>query len=1516
MEQPEKATILMVDDQPNNLKILSDILHILDQTIIGVSSSQEAIEYIDHQEFAVIILDVNMPGMNGFQLAEYIRGQPRIQNTPIMFLTGTEMSDISYFQGYELGAVDYLIKPIYPKIFRSKVSVFVEIFRQKQELKHKLEEIAQANQKLENQIVKYKKAQSHLGYLAKNLENLVEQRTLELQTTNFNLSDEIKQRQRMETVLRTMAVEFSKTSAEAFFQSLVQYLVKAEEIDYAFICELNDFYGDETQGKAFFTDGVSVQTIEYNLIDTPCLETLKSHFCIYPNQVQKYFPKDRFLPQFKVDSYAGMLLTNSQGKPLGILGVMGRQPMTDLKFTEEVLRIFAVRAAAELERQYNEKALRESEQFYRLILSNISDAVLITDEQGNFTYICPNIKHIFGYSCQEIENMKSIDQLFGQNLFKITQLEESGEIINIEREILDKLGNTHVILINIKQIYIKEKNFLFTCRDITERKQAEASLRDSQVRLAKAQQIAHLGNCDWNLITHEFYWSEETYRIFGLESQELHLTEKTFFDCLHPNDREFVIQQFKQALSNRESYNINYRIIRPDQTIRIIQNQGNIILDSQGNPIQMIGTIQDITESKLMEDHLKESEEKLRHIVTTTADGIIVMNHSGYIYFVNPAAESFFGLKADEFSGYEWNFSINHDSTELAIEHPNNKLLFLEVKIVETLWDGEPVYLISLRDITQRKQAEEALKVSEKRYRDLINNLHAGVIVYRADKSILLSNPKANELLEISLEQMLGKTAIDPDWYFLREDGTKMPVEEYPVNIVISTRYPLKNYVVGVHRPRSKTIIWLLINAFGEFNSCKQLNQVIVTFVDITEFKQAQEALQDSKRRYVTLAQASPVGIFRTDIQGNCIYVNQRWQAIAGLTWQKALGKGWSQAIHPQDQNRVLEQWEQALETNSPFQAEYRFQRPDGIVTWVYGQAVAETNDQGKLEGFLGTITDISDRKQAEVKLQKLNDELEQKVEVRTRHLQQANQHLRQEILERQQAEEALHKSEAQLRSMFENAAIGIAFVDLEGKPFKSNPALEKFLGYRSSELAQMSFTEFTYPEDIMTDLLLYQDLFTSNKNSYQMEKRYIRKDGQGVWGHLTVSLVRNTQGKPQFAIAMVEDISDAKQSEIERILAQEALKENQIFLRNVIDTVPNLIFVKNRQGQYTLANQAMAMAYGTTVEELEGKSDADFHIIPAEVTQVQIDEEEVMNSLESLLIPEQPLTLANGEIRYFQTIKTPLISPDGKAHYILGVATDITEHKQIQQKIEKALIKEKELNQLKTQFIDVVSHEFRTPLTSILGYAELLERHSDKLSEQKKNNYLHKIRIAGQRLSDLIEDVLCISRAESGKLQLNPHPLNLEVFCQDLIEEIQIGIGKNHEMIFTRQPDSFNSLNGILLDEKLLRHILSNLLSNALKYSSLGSRVELSLYYKNEQVIFEISDQGIGIPAEAHPKLFDSFYRASNVGNIPGTGLGLHIVYKYVTLHGGTIDFSSKISVGTTFRVKIPISETLCKLP
>jgi signal transduction histidine kinase len=233
------------------------------------------------------------------------------------------------------------------------------------------------------------------------------------------------------------------------------------------------------------------------------------------------------------------------------------------------------------------------------------------------------------------------------------------------------------------------------------------------------------------------------------------------------------------------------------------------------------------------------------------------------------------------------------------------------------------------------------------------------------------------------------------------------------------------------------------------------------------------------------------------------------------------------------------------------------------------------------------------------------------------------------------------------------------------------------------------------------------------------------------------------------------------------------------------------------------------------------------------------------------------------------------------------------------------ALEKEKELNELKSRFISMTSHEFRTPLSTIISSSELLEHYRHKWSEEKQITHLRRIQTAVKRMTEMLDDVLVIARAEVGKLDCKLAPLDLVEFCLTLVEELQLNVKNQHTIVFSSQDISVQCC----MDEKLLGHILSNLLSNAIKYSKNGSSIRFTIGREQGRAIFEIQDQGIGIPDEDLPRLFESFYRATNVGNIQGTGLGLAIVKKCVDIYRGEIAVTSQVGVGTTFRVTLPLN-------
>jgi PAS domain S-box-containing protein len=236
------------------------------------------------------------------------------------------------------------------------------------------------------------------------------------------------------------------------------------------------------------------------------------------------------------------------------------------------------------------------------------------------------------------------------------------------------------------------------------------------------------------------------------------------------------------------------------------------------------------------------------------------------------------------------------------------------------------------------------------------------------------------------------------------------------------------------------------------------------------------------------------------------------------------------------------------------------------------------------------------------------------------------------------------------------------------------------------------------------------------------------------------------------------------------------------------------------------------------------------------------------------------------------------------------------------QEEVIRALKKEKELNTMKSKFVNIASHEFRTPLATILSSASLIGRYAITEEQEKRQKHVDRIKSAVTNLTEILNDFLSIGKLEEGRIQCVPVLVEMPYFCTNLIEQAQ-GLCKEGQKIHL----SYSGTSQVWLDKQLLRNILFNLLSNAIKYSENSKPIFLNVLAQEEMISIEICDQGIGIPIADQEHVFDRFYRATNAGTVQGTGLGLNIVSSYVELMGGSISLSSEVGKGTKFYVNLP---------
>lgn len=370
-----------------------------------------------------------------------------------------------------------------------------------------------------------------------------------------------------------------------------------------------------------------------------------------------------------------------------------------------------------------------------------------------------------------------------------------------------------------------------------------------------------------------------------------------------------------------------------------------------------------------------------------------------------------------------------------------------------------------------------------------------------------------------------------------------------------------------------------------------------------------------------------------------------------------------------------------------------------------------------------------------------------------------------------------------------------------------------------------------------------------------------------------------------------------------DRCLTEEELRKSEAHYRAIVEDQTELICRFAPDGKLTFVNEAYCRYFGISRAEALNNSLVPF--IPdlkRDIMQYPV------------MIHESRIVLNNGKNRWLQWSDRAIFDHQGILLGFQAVAQDITERKRAEEETIKALQKEKELSELRSRFVSMVSHEFRNPLSSIISAADLLEYYIETASTEKKLQYIERIQNASTTMNELLEDVLVIGRHEANKVVFQPTEINLIEFGQKIIKEIEFSLNRANQIIFKYQAyldSDKNDLNHNIcgfFDEKLLRQILSNLLSNAIKYSANNALIYLDLIGRDSEVIFMVKDSGIGIPSDDLPHLFESFHRCQNVGMISGTGLGLTIVKRSVDMHGGQIFVESEVGVGTTFTVTLPL--------
>jgi PAS domain S-box-containing protein len=1023
--------------------------------------------------------------------------------------------------------------------------------------------------------------------------------------------------------------------------------------------------------------------------------------------------------------------------------------------------------------------------------------------------------------------------------------------------------------------------------------------------------------------------SDNTATILGYQPKQF-ITEESFWaNHLHPEDAPKIFAEIS-ALFEKGTHTHEYRFLHQDGYYLWIRDQLQLVKDEQGNPIEIIGSFSDISDLKHQEKELRESESRFRQLAENIdAVFYLIDIETNQFLYISPSYETIWQRSCQSLydapesylenvyeedrlkviQAYEQKRLKNNTQVEYRIVRPDGSLRWiLDSSFIVKTDTTEVTRACGIaKDISDRKQAEIALRESEQFNRQLITEFPIGLASCRMDGQLVYVNPVYAQILGRSVEETLALSYWDitPIKYVeqeaqqlrqLQETGSYGPYE--------------KEYIHADGHLIAVSLTGLLVERNGE-------TLIWSSVQDISDRKQSEKALLESQQFLQTVLDSFPLAIFWKNRESVLLGCNQFFARISEIDSPEAVvGKtnfdfSYTEA---EAQSYLLDDQQVMTSGISLVGIEETITLPTGEKRWIETNKVPLRDSEGNVMGILGTFQDITERVENRQKLVELTD---------------------------------------RLKIALNSGAIGCWEWDITHKTLTWDERMYELYGIPLGTTVQFeTWTNSLHPDDRQPMATLTQQVLVGEAE-YNTEFRVIHPDGSIHFLKSYGLVMRDERGNPLSLIGVNFDITEQKQAE--RTIHQQIEKESLLrqitqHIRETLDlqTIFETACQEIRQfihsdrvgifrfypdsgyddGEFVAESlqegfssvlairvhdhcfgedysQRYAEGYFQAVNDVLKSDLQDCH--KEVLTQFQIR----ANLIMPLLLGEQLWGLlcihACAAPRIWQPDEIDLIQQIAGQLAIAIQQADLFE--QLQQKQEKLTQTNKDLaraTRLKDEFLANMSHELRTPLTAILGMSEALQTNTFGELNSGQEKAIKLIEKSGEHLLSLITDILDLSKIEAGKLELKFASTPVQTLCENSTMFVrQMALTKKIELQ-TRIPENIEQ---IWVDEFRIRQSLINLLSNAIKFTPAGGSVILSVALEEQEILFSVTDTGIGISPTDLDKLFQRFVQIDSSLNrqYAGTGLGLVLVERIITKHGGRVSVTSRVGEGSCFTLRLP---------